>query len=136
MFSSPSRALLRRQETNPEVGVQALLARAHLEQPVAQVSRAFGEQPRSLSDDAALRGCRVLDRADDAGDVDPDVLLPGDVETGDPDPLEVLPERRPAHLQNAAEHTQVRATTPVRGRFAAAGLVVGRGGAADGQEED
>src|SRR5205814_1905019 len=127
-------------EADPEVRVNAFLARPRLEERVAQIGRPFREQPCSLAGDAALRARGALDGADDARDVHPDVLLSGHVEAGDSDALEVLPERLPLHLQDAAEHPEVRcarrpgwllAPPPRPRRF----LLRWRS-AADGNEED
>src|SRR5215468_4573118 len=117
--SSPRRALLRRVEPDPEVGVHALLAGTHLEQRVAQVAGPFGEQAGPLPDDSALGRRRALDRAYDPGDVDPDVLLPGDVESGDPDLLEVLAQRLALRRQHLPQDAEVRQRELLGRRFLA-----------------
>src|SRR5438105_10481899 len=94
-------------EADPEVRVNAFLAGPGLEERVAQIGRPVREQPCPLPGNAALRSRGALDRADDPRHVHPDVLLSGDVEAGDADALEVLPERLALHLQDATEDAEV-----------------------------
>src|SRR5207248_7125457 len=88
----PSCTLPARQEPHPELGVDAFLIGAYLEKGIPEIRRPLGEQPRALTGDSSLRVGGALDRADDPGDVNPDVLLPGHVESSDPDALEMLPQ--------------------------------------------
>src|SRR5438105_533731 len=106
-MGSPRGALLRRQEADPEIRVDAVLSRARFEQCIAQIRGALGEEPRPLPGNSSLRAGGALEGADDPGDVQPGILLPGDVETRDADALEVLPQRRPAKVEHAPEDSQV-----------------------------
>src|ERR1700743_567501 len=86
--SCPKLLALLHGKAQPEVGVDAVLVGAGLEEGVAQAGGAVGEEVRARAGHAALVVAGPLDRLDDARDVHPDVLLARLLEAGDADALE------------------------------------------------
>src|SRR5260370_41956802 len=109
-FSSGCRGRLVREEAHPEVRLHAaaVLARARLEEGVAHRGGPLAAEARALPRHAALLAPGALDGLGDAGEVDPQVLLPHHVEPAQAGGLQLAAEGAGAGREHVADGPHLR----------------------------